>query len=149
MVDSHLAAVRESALVRTASEGIVLFVCTDQVPAGRVDEVRSWGVEVEVLPAGPNGHPDPRSVGRLLAERDIQSVFLEGGATLAAVWWDAGLIDRIVAFVAPVVAGGASSPGPLPAAGYAHMDVALRLRDVTIEQSGCDVMVSGYVGEPA
>lgn len=149
VVDSHLGAARESALVRTASEGRVLFVCTDGVPEGRIDEVRSWGVQVEVLEAGPDGHPDARSVGRLLAQRDIQSVFLEGGATLAAVWWDAGLIDRIVAFVAPVVAGGDSSPGPLPAAGYAHMDAALRLRDVTVEQSGCDVMISGYVGEPA
>lgn len=149
VVDSQLKAARESALVRTASEGTVLFVCTEGVPKSRIDEVCSWGVEVQVLPVGPNRHPDPRSVGRLLAERHIQSVFLEGGATLAAGWWDAGLIDRIVAFVAPVVAGGTSSPGPLPAAGYAHMDAALRLRDVTIEQSGSDVMISGYIGEPA
>ena len=149
VVDSHLGAARESALVRTALEGTVLFVCTESVPESRIDEVRSWGVEVEILPATPNGHPEARSVGRLLGERHIQSVFLEGGATLAAVWWDAGLIDRIIAFVAPVVAGGASSPGPLPATGYAHMDAALRLRDVTVEQSGSDVMVSGYVGQPA
>jgi len=149
VVDSQLGAARESALVRTASEGTVLFVCTEGVSEQRVDEVRSWGVEVQVLPAGDEGHPDPRSVGRLLAERQVQSVFLEGGATLAAAWWDAGLIDRVVAFVAPVVAGGFSSPGPLPAASYAHMDAALRLRDVNVEQSGCDVMISGYVGEPA
>lgn len=149
VVDSHLIAARDSALVRTADEGPVLFVCTEAVSGARMDEVRSWGVEVASLPGTEHGHPDPAGVGRLLAERDVQSVFLEGGATLAAAWWNAGLIDRIVAFVAPVVVGGASSPGPLPATGYAHMDAALRLRDVEIEKSGCDVMISGYVGEPA
>lgn len=149
VVDSRLVAEQESALVRTVDQGPVLFICIDAASEARVREVRSWGVEVASVPATTQGHPDPEQVGRLLARRDVQSVFLEGGATLAAAWWDAGLIDRVVAFVAPVLAGGASSPGPLPAAGYAHMDAALRLRDVEIEKSGCDVMISGYVGEPA
>lgn len=148
VVDSLLRVEREAMVVRTAEEGPVLLVCTAAVSERRRSEVRGWGVEVEAVEAGEDGHPDPRGVGRLLAERQLQMVFMEGGARLAASWWDAGLIDRVVAFVAPVVAGGAGSPGPLPSLGYAHMDAALRLRDVEMERSGVDVMISGYVREP-
>ncbi len=148
VVDTQLKVAREAALVRTVDKGPVLFVCSSEIPEARLEEVRTWAVEVAPVPLGADGHPEPRTVGRLLAQRGVQSVFLEGGARLAASWWDAGMIDRIVAFVAPVVAGGAASPGPLPARGYDHMDAALRLRDVEVEKSGVDVMLSGYVGEP-
>jgi diaminohydroxyphosphoribosylaminopyrimidine deaminase/5-amino-6-(5-phosphoribosylamino)uracil reductase len=149
VVDTHLRVERTAAVVQTAAEGPVLLVCGLVVPEERRAEVREWGVEVEGVSTGHEGYPDPEAVARLLAGRQIQSVFLEGGARLAAAWWDAGLVDRVVAFVAPVVAGGAAAPGPLPSKGYPHMDAALRLRDVEAEPSGPDVMISGYVREPA
>lgn len=148
IVDSQLRIGRDARVVQTAAEGPVLVVCGASVPEARRAEVRGWGVEVEAADLGADGYPDPVAVGRLLADRQVQDVFMEGGARLAAAWWDAGLVDRIVAFIAPVVAGGVDSPGPLPAAGYAHMDAALRLRDLQTERSGADVMFSGYVREP-
>ncbi|MHB0978556.1 MAG: bifunctional diaminohydroxyphosphoribosylaminopyrimidine deaminase/5-amino-6-(5-phosphoribosylamino)uracil reductase RibD [Thermoleophilia bacterium] len=148
VVDPGLGVAESAALVRTAGEGPVLLVCADSVPHDRREIVRSWGIEVAAAPSDPTGLPDPRAVALLLVEREVQSVFMEGGPRLAAAWWDAGLIDRVLAFVAPVIAGGLLSPGPLPAAGYAHMDAALRLRDVEVQPSGADVCVSGYVGEP-
>lgn len=148
VVDPGLGVRESAALIRTAAEGPVLLVCAESVPPERVETVRSWGVEVARTACDPAGSPEPRGVALLLVERGVQSVFMEGGPRLAAAWWDAGLVDRVLAFVAPVVAGGVSSPGPLPAAGYAHMDAALRLRDVEIQPSGADICVGGYVGEP-
>lgn len=148
VVDSQLRIERGAMVVQTAGEGSVLLVCSTATAGARMAEVRNWGVEVEAVDPGEHGYPDPVAVARMLAGRQLQSVFMEGGARLAAAWWDAGLVDRVVAFVAPVVAGGATSPGPLPALGYAHMDAALRLRDIEAERSGADVMISGYVREP-
>jgi diaminohydroxyphosphoribosylaminopyrimidine deaminase/5-amino-6-(5-phosphoribosylamino)uracil reductase len=148
VVDPSLGIDRTSALVATVDEGPVLLVCSEAVPRERRAEVGSWGVEVVSVAALSEGRPDPEAVARLLVQRNVQSVFMEGGPRLAAAWWDAGLIDRVVAFVAPVVAGGAESPGPLPSCGYPHMDAALRLRDVEIVPSGVDVHIAGYVGEP-
>lgn len=148
VVDPTLSLKRDSALVSTVEEGPVLIVCSDSVPKERQSEAASWGIEVIACAGGSDAHPDPRDVARLLAARQVQDVFLEGGPRLAAAWWDADLIDRVLAFVAPVIAGGAGSPGPLPSAGYPHMDAALRLRDVEIMPSGIDISVSGYVREP-
>jgi len=148
IVDPRLAIDHGSALVATVGEGPVLIVCADAVPEANRKKVASWGVEVVAVDGGSTGRPAPEGVARLLADRQVQSVFMEGGPRLAAAWWDSGLIDRVLAFVAPVVAGGAGSPGPLPSLGYPHMDAALRLRDVEITPSGADISISGYAAEP-
>ncbi|MBU2602106.1 MAG: bifunctional diaminohydroxyphosphoribosylaminopyrimidine deaminase/5-amino-6-(5-phosphoribosylamino)uracil reductase RibD [Actinobacteria bacterium] len=148
IIDSNLGIVQGSALLRTASEGPVLLLCAEGVEASRRSEVTAWGAEVVAVPSGADGRPVPHEVARLLAARDVQSVFMEGGPRLAAAWWDAGLVDKVVAFVAPVLAGGVAAPGPLPSVGYPHMDAALRLRDVEMLPSGVDVCVTGYVREP-
>ncbi len=148
VVDCRLEVQRRAALIQSASDGPVLLICGEGVPQARRTEVRGWGVQVEAVPPGPSGYPEPMAVARLLAAREVQSVLLEGGPRLAAAWWDVGLIDRLLAFIAPVVAGGAASPGPLPSLGYAHMDAALRLLDVRVEPSGSDVLMSGFVREP-
>ena len=114
VVDPTLSITRDSALVSTVEEGPVLIVCSDTVPKERRSEAASWGVEVSACAGGSDAQPDPRDVARLLAARQVQDVFLEGGPRLAAAWWDADLIDRVLAFVAPAIAGGAGSPGPLP-----------------------------------
>ena len=48
---------------------------------------------------------DPETVLKTLFERDRQHVFLEGGPTLAAAFLRAGLVDEIVAYVAPMLLG--------------------------------------------
>lgn len=147
VVDPRLRLAADCALVRTAAEGPVLCLCSAAVPEARRREVADWGLEVVALEDGPGGRPAPRKVAELLGGREIQSVLLEGGPTLAGAWWEAGLIDRVVAFVAPVVVGG-DGPGPFRGPGCARMDEARRLRDVTRTCFGPDVMISGYAREP-
>jgi diaminohydroxyphosphoribosylaminopyrimidine deaminase / 5-amino-6-(5-phosphoribosylamino)uracil reductase len=52
---------------------------------------------------------DPRLALADLFERDRQHVFLEGGPTLAAAFLTAGLVDEVVAYVAPVLLGAGTS----------------------------------------
>ena len=152
VIDSRLRVTREAALIASAGDGPVLLVCSPTADPARIDEVRSWGVEVAVVDPSAGsltgGRPDPRAVARLLGGRDVQSVLLEGGPTLAAAWWAAGLIDCVLAFVAPVLSGGRAAPGPLPVPGTQRMDEALRLRDVEVATSGADARISGYLREP-
>ena len=75
---------------------------------------------------------DPHAALAELFARDRQHVFLEGGPTLAAAFLDAGLVDEVVAYVAPILLGaGASAVGDL---GISTMSQALRLdvTDVTV-----------------
>jgi len=75
---------------------------------------------------------DPQEALAELFARDRQHVFLEGGPTLAAAFLDAGLVDEVVVYVAPLLLGsGASAVGDL---GIPTMAGALRLdvTDVTV-----------------
>jgi diaminohydroxyphosphoribosylaminopyrimidine deaminase/5-amino-6-(5-phosphoribosylamino)uracil reductase len=84
-------------------------------------EVRSGPLEAEL---------------RALAAEGVQSLLLEGGPTIAQAFLAARLVDKVVLFVAPVIAG----EGPL-----AFGDVEVELTDMHTERVGGGVMLSGYV----
>ncbi len=148
VLDARLEISPEAAIVRTAKQGPVLLLAAEDVPSERIDEVSGWGVEVGTVPAGADGLLDPKAVARLLTERGVQSLLLEGGPRLAAAWWEAEQIDKVAVFVAPLLGVGRAGREPLPIAPLTTMDRALRLRDARAETIGEDVLITGYLREP-
>jgi diaminohydroxyphosphoribosylaminopyrimidine deaminase/5-amino-6-(5-phosphoribosylamino)uracil reductase len=82
-----------------------------------------------------------------LYRREIQSFLLECGPDLAFNALKAGIIDKIVAFIAPRILGGREIPA-VGGEGFEQLNEALALRDVSIEIVGQDIMVVGYVRGP-
>ena len=80
---------------------------------------------------------------RLLAGGGITSVIVEGGATLHAAFWDAGLVDRVQIYVAPRVIGADGVPW-LP---FNVMDSPL-IVDPTSRLVGGDTLLEAYVHRP-
>ena len=110
--------------------------------AGRAAETGSKAASVAT---SGDGAVDLAEAMAHLGGRGTTSVLVEGGPTLLGALFDAGLVDKVVAFVAPVVLGGAAAPGPVGGAGIAAIADALRLERVRYEQAGNDMMVTGYV----
>lgn len=77
--------------------------------------------------------------------RGITSVLVEGGGTLAFSLLEAGLVDKVHAFVAPMLLGGQTAKGALGGAGFSHLAEAPRLKDVTTELLGSDIHITGYI----
>jgi diaminohydroxyphosphoribosylaminopyrimidine deaminase / 5-amino-6-(5-phosphoribosylamino)uracil reductase len=96
------------------------------------------------LPAGSElelrGGPLRAELAALAAE-GVQSLLLEGGPTLAGAFFAEELVDKVVVFVAPTIAG----VGPPVVAG---LDTPATLRRLTAFPVGEDVLLSGYVHEP-
>jgi diaminohydroxyphosphoribosylaminopyrimidine deaminase/5-amino-6-(5-phosphoribosylamino)uracil reductase len=78
---------------------------------------------------------------RALAVEGVQSVLLEGGPTLATAFFAAGLVDKLLLFVAPVVSG--AGPRVL-----GELGSAVTLSRLTATQSGEDVLLEAYVNPP-
>ncbi len=79
---------------------------------------------------------------RALADEGVQSVLLEGGPTLAAAFLEADLVDKLLVFVAPKLAGGG-------AAGLAARLASPRpLSHLAARVVGDDVLLEAYVHEP-
>ncbi|WP_106180546.1 bifunctional diaminohydroxyphosphoribosylaminopyrimidine deaminase/5-amino-6-(5-phosphoribosylamino)uracil reductase RibD [Prauserella shujinwangii] len=83
---------------------------------------------------------DPAEVLARLAERDAVDVLLEGGPTLAGAFVRAGLVDRIVAYVAPALLG--AGPAALGPAGVSTITEIHRWRVEGVTMSGEDVRIS-------
>ncbi len=86
-------------------------------------------------------HDPVEALRTLYADHDRHHVFLEGGPTLAAAFLKAGVVDEVVAYVAPLLLGsGRSAVGRL---GIRSIDKALRLEitDTTVVGEGTDANV--------
>jgi diaminohydroxyphosphoribosylaminopyrimidine deaminase/5-amino-6-(5-phosphoribosylamino)uracil reductase len=81
-----------------------------------------------------------------LGQRDITSVLVEGGGELLRSCFERKLVDRVLAFVAPIIVGGREAPGPMGGTGVDRITDALRLHDVHVERIGDDTLISGYAG---
>ena len=101
------------------------------------------GVEGAAMP-GADGLVDLEALMSHLGEREIASVVVEGGGVLLGALFDGGLVDKVCAFVAPVVVGGAGAPSPVAGEGVELIGDALRLSDVEVLTLGGDIAVVGY-----
>ena len=98
--------------------------------------------------ASPTWHlktRDPKAVLSALADAGVHHVWLEGGPTVAAALMAAGLVDELIAYVAPVLLGrGRPSVSDL---GITTIDHALRLRPTDITLIGHDVRITAALKE--
>ena len=76
-----------------------------------------------------------------LASEGVQALLLEGGPTLAAAFLAADLVDKLLVFVAPVLAGEGAAP-------VAGLPQPRTLRRLSSERVGEDVLLTAYVHEP-
>jgi diaminohydroxyphosphoribosylaminopyrimidine deaminase / 5-amino-6-(5-phosphoribosylamino)uracil reductase len=93
------------------------------------------GSELELLSA-----PLEVELARLGAE-GVQSLLLEGGPTLATAFLEHDLVDKLLVFVAPTIAGA----GPMLLGSLAG---PVKLSRLAPSQAGKDVLLSAYVHEP-
>lgn len=108
---------------------LVVSATEIEVPAGEVARVEG----------DDQGLASPRAACAALAERGYLAVLLEGGPTLAAAWWKAGVIDRGVAYVGAKLAGGGGMP---PLAGmFENIDEAVPAKITAAHNLGSDIRI--------
>lgn len=90
---------------------------------------------------------DPATVLALLHEREVRTLVVEGGPTVLAAFFRAGLVDEVNAYIAPALLG--SGPTVVEGLGIATMAQALRGMDVTHTPLGADILVTAHFTEGA
>ena len=101
-------------------------------------------LEAVQLPLSESGGIDFGSLLDLLGERGCINVMMEAGAALTGSVIDAGLADKVAAFIAPVIIGGADALTAVGGIGVSEVSSALKLDRVRVEQIGSDVLITGY-----
>jgi diaminohydroxyphosphoribosylaminopyrimidine deaminase / 5-amino-6-(5-phosphoribosylamino)uracil reductase len=91
----------------------------------------------------------PRQVMENLSDRGYLSVLWECGGRLAAEAIGAGAVQKVLAFIAPKIIGGAAAPSPIGDLGLEQMTDALALERVTWRSVGRDLLMVGYLRNSA
>jgi len=125
--------------------GKTLVAVAKPLNAKAAEGFRKTGAEIVELPA----EKDVIDLGellRLLGKREVTSVLVEGGSGLFGSLFDRGLVDKVLAFISPIIIGGDGAKSAVGGNGVNTVVEALRLNRVKIIEFGDDILISGYVG---
>jgi diaminohydroxyphosphoribosylaminopyrimidine deaminase/5-amino-6-(5-phosphoribosylamino)uracil reductase len=117
------------------------LVCTE---SGSNVEIREQLLQkgIEIVTFAPL---TPLQVMIYLYERGLSSVLWECGGTLAASAIAQGVVQKVIAFIAPKIIGGATGFSPVGDLGLEKMTQALPLEKVTLRSLGTDWLIEGYL----
>ncbi|MDB9524703.1 bifunctional diaminohydroxyphosphoribosylaminopyrimidine deaminase/5-amino-6-(5-phosphoribosylamino)uracil reductase RibD [Oscillatoria sp. CS-180] len=117
-----------------------LVFCSRDRDASKQHLIENQGVEVIDL-----AQLEPLAVLEKLHERGLRSVLWECGGRLSAQAIAQNCVQKVFAFVAPKIIGGATAPGPIGDLGHVQMTEAIRLTDIAVEQIASDLLIQGYL----
>ena len=123
--------------------GRVIFAAP-HVPKELCSVLERKNVEVLKVPPSDNG-VDLEALLRLLGHREITTVLVEGGGALLGSFFDSRLVEKVVAFIAPVIIGGVDSVGAVGGTGPNAVAEAFKLSEVHVETLNPDIVVTGYL----
>ncbi|VAX32864.1 Diaminohydroxyphosphoribosylaminopyrimidine deaminase / 5-amino-6-(5-phosphoribosylamino)uracil reductase [hydrothermal vent metagenome] len=144
ILDNEFIVPLKSNVFRNADKERVLYATSKGLPASRRKELTRRGVDILVLKE-KKGKVDLQGLMRALGELDITSVLIEGGGEVNASALEAGLVDKVLFFIAPILIGGKDAPGPLGGKGIGHLKDAFKIKNMTVNSIGNDLLLEGYL----
>jgi diaminohydroxyphosphoribosylaminopyrimidine deaminase/5-amino-6-(5-phosphoribosylamino)uracil reductase len=144
--DSEARLPLDSQLVRGVSEVPLTVVVTRAAPRTAVDALEVAGADV-IVATGANEPDRVRNALVQLGAAGVTSILLEGGPHLAGAFLDAGEVDEIRLFVAPVVLGGSSARDPLEGEGAERIASAVRALSLECSRVAEDVLITARMRE--
>lgn len=141
--DSHLRTPLSAKVVQTAKE-VPTYLATCVTQELSLAPYRDLGCNILPVPER-SGHVDLDALMALLGKMGVDSVLLEGGATLHWAAVEAGLVHKVQAYIAPKILGGKTAKSPVGGQGFAHPDQALILKSPVLTRLGQDILIESEV----
>ena len=82
---------------------------------------------------------------KALGSMEIDSLMIEGGGTIAFSALEAGIVDKVVTFAAPMIVGGKEAPSPVGGEGIPRLADAVRLSEINVKKIGDDFLIEGRI----
>jgi diaminohydroxyphosphoribosylaminopyrimidine deaminase/5-amino-6-(5-phosphoribosylamino)uracil reductase len=133
-------------LVRDARRTPLTVVVSRAAPRAATDALVAHGADV-VVATGENEPARVCSALDQLGAAGIGSILLEGGPHLAGAFMDAGEVDEVRLFLAPLILGGRTARDPIEGEGVDQIAEAVRVLDLSCERIGDDLQVSARIKE--
>jgi diaminohydroxyphosphoribosylaminopyrimidine deaminase/5-amino-6-(5-phosphoribosylamino)uracil reductase len=136
----------DSQLVSAAPRFPLTVVVSRAARRSATEALEMAGAEV-IVATGENEPARVRSALDQLGSSGLTSILLEGGPHLAGAFLDAGEIDEVRLFLAPLLLGGRAARDPLEGEGVACISEALRALTLDCERVADDLLISARLRE--
>ena len=146
IVDSTARISVESSVLNLQSKAKTIIATTEMASSEKLKVLRDKGAEIIITPM-KNNRVNLAYLIKELGERKIDSVLLEGGSELNYSAVEQGIVDKIIAFVAPKIIGGNISKTPVGGKGKEFMKEAIEIKNIEVQSFGNDIMIEGYMAK--
>jgi len=146
VVDSEGRLSPESKIVQSAADAPVYVATTGRAPAEKIEALSRAGCK-GILCSEKDARVNLKELAFHLGKMELTNVLIEGGGELLGSAFDEGLIDRIAVFIAPKVIGGSAAKTPVAGRGIEKVAEAISLKNVTIKNLDCDILVEGDISK--
>lgn len=124
-----------------------IVVAAQNIAATKVNTFSELtGVEVIQVPM-KNNKLSLRALLSELGKRKLTGILVEGGSQVHGAFLDENLVQRVYAFIAPKIIGGAQSLPPIGGFGKEKIAEGLALREIKVQYLGQDMLITGRVGK--
>lgn len=118
----------------------IIATCSDD--EDKKQQLEKAGCEV-ITTSSLNGSVNLRELANILGQKGIDSIILEGGATLNWSALESGIVNRVQAYISPKIFGGETAKTPVAGQGVAAPADAYILKNRTITVYGDDILIEG------
>ena len=144
VVDSRLQTSPHAEVYNAEASGRRILVTGDYHPVTAYAPYLDLGVEIVRLPL-QGDYLAPQEVLTALGKLDLMFLLLEGGGQLGGVMLRAGLVDRVMLFVAPLLLGGDDGLPLLSGQGVKALSEAWRVVEPSVTRIDDDILIEGEV----
>ncbi len=144
VVDSHLKTPLEGRIFSEVSRSPVIIATTNSVSQSRAERYEERGAKV-LFVKSKGRRVDLVDLMRHLGRMEITHILVEGGGELIGNLIEAGLVDRFLFFLAPMIIGGRTAVTSVEGIGVSEINDAPILKDIKIKRFADDILVESEV----
>jgi len=144
VVDSSLQIPLSATIFKNNRTQDIIIVTTAKASNPKIHQLEKKSISVIICPKR-DGHVDLKWAFKKLAERDITSILIEGGAHVIGSALKARLIDRLHIYLAPKIMGDAKALSAIVGLKTTDVNKAIRLEGIDVQRIGEDIFISGDV----
>ncbi len=148
VLDSSLRTPPKARILAPLEGSSTIVAATEAAPPAREKALREAGAEIVRVEADLGGRVSLDPLIRVLGDRGVRHILVEGGGRIHGSFIREGLADRLLYFLAPLVVGDAQAPGAISGLDESELQSLPGLFNVIHEVIGDDLLIQGYFKKP-
>ena len=145
ILDSSMRIPPDAKVLNVDSKARTFIATTIDAPTQRIKEVKKKKAEVLIIDKDEHGRLSFVNLMEELAKMGMTNVLIEGGARVNAEALRAGIVDKVMFFVAPRIMGGDDAKGSIGGSSPESLADIVTLYDFHPQKVGDDILIEGYL----